>query len=101
MDNVEKIPVYGHKIHQIATWLWIFRYYFNLGFVAIPWTIYYVIMMGFNIYVNIAWNKWWAGGNIFLVANSAYHVLMGLHSIFLVYEFEAYLRWTRVIRVLG
>ena len=98
MEEVDKIPVYGKKIHKLATWLWWTRWYFNLALAAIPWTIYYAVILGFNLFVNITWNRWWAGGNLYLVANSVYHVLMGLHSVFLIYEFSAYLRLTRWIR---
>ena len=98
MQQVDKIPIYGQKIHKLLTWLWWMRYWFNLAFVAIPWALYFVIFIGYNLFVNITWNRWWAGGNAYLIAVSVYHLLMGLHSIFLIFEFDAYLRWTIYIR---
>lgn len=92
MKQVDKIPYIGRKLHKIGTWIWYMRWYFNLGAVAIPWSIVMMGILGFNIFVNIWWNRWWAGGNIFLMAQTLYHVVMGLHTAFLLFEFEIYLR---------
>ena len=98
MEKVDEIPVYGKRIHALATWFWWTRWYFNLVLFVIPWAIYYALCLAFNLFINITWNRWWAGGNLYLVLNTAYHVLMGLHSVFLAFEFEDYLRYTRYIR---
>lgn len=94
MEKVDKIP-FGPQIHKFLTYMYYFRWIINLWIDAIPWTIATLVLLGFNIYLNIAWNRWWAGGNIFLILGTAYHVIMGFHSIMLVYEFPPFLRWTK------
>ena len=37
-----------------------------------PFGFYCAATLGYNIYANIVWNKWWANGNLFLMANTLY-----------------------------
>ena len=102
MEQVDKIPYIGRKLHKIGTWIWNFRWYFNMAFYAIPWTLGIASTIITNIVLNIVWNRWWAGGNIFLVGQTLYHVIMGIHVCFLMFEFELYLRpwWVKVFRII-
>ena len=40
--------------------------------VGVPWIIVLIAIFAWNMFVNIFWNKWWAEGNVFLMANTAY-----------------------------
>ena len=49
-----------------------YRYAINAVFVALPWITVALSMLFYNLYFNIAWNKFWASGNFYLVVNSLY-----------------------------
>ena len=98
MAEVDKIPGWGKKAHQFLTYLYYFRWIINLWVDAVPWTIICITLLFWNVFVNIAWNKWWAGGNLFLIGTSLYHIIFGIHSTLLIYEFPPYLRATKFWR---
>lgn len=78
--------------------MYYFRWIINLWVDAVPWTIISIMLMMWNIMVNILWNKWWAGGNLFLIGTTMYHLIFGIHSCLLIYEFPPYLRATKFWR---
>ena len=50
-------------------------YILNMVFIAVPWTIFGVILISWNLYLNIAFNEGWAGGNLWLIFNTVYLIL--------------------------
>jgi len=86
MEEVDEIPYIGRKLHKIGTKLWYVRWILNMVFAAIPYTILVLALLGINIFANMLWNDWWAEGNLFLVTQTAYNVIFGIHSIFLMFE---------------
>ena len=67
MTEVDKIPYIGRKLHKIGTYIWYLRWIFNMAFFAIPWSIFVATLLAINVSFNIFYNRWWAGGNLFLV----------------------------------
>lgn len=50
------------------------KYILNIIFAAVPWTLFGLANIGWNVWLNIYFNKGWAGGNIWLILNTAYLV---------------------------
>ena len=51
------------------------RYSIYLGTIAIPWILIGAGCVAVNIVINIGFNDGWAGGNLFLISQTAYLVL--------------------------
>ena len=73
----------------------------NLGLVGVPWIFFSAAMVAWNLFFNISLNKFWAGGNFFLIFNTIYAVTQTIMSIPLVCEFPLYLRHLKFFRVLS
>jgi hypothetical protein len=69
--------------------------------VGLPWCLVLLVIFGWNIYVNIFWNKFWAEGNLFLLGNTLYIITQGLVSLPLMFEIPILLRWIKPFRVLS
>ena len=52
----------------------------------------------YNLWFNIKWNFLWAGGNVFLLANSIYAIQQTLHSTFLVTEIPIWMKYNKAGR---
>ena len=50
----------------------LFKWIINLLVVAIPFSFLVQILFFYNIFFNFRWNQMWAGGNVYLLANTAY-----------------------------
>lgn len=50
------------------------KYILNMVFVALPWTLFGLCNIAWNVWLNIYFNQGWAGANIWLMANTAYLV---------------------------
>ena len=48
------------------------KYILNIIFIAVPWTVFGLLNIAWNVWLNIYFNKGWAGANIWLMANTAY-----------------------------
>ena len=59
--------------------------------VAVPWVIWCLILLGYNLYMNIEYNDWWKYGNPYLLINTFYIVVQILLSVPLVGEFKEYM----------
>jgi len=51
------------------------KWIINFWLAGVPYLLYCIVSLAYNIFVNIAWNDWWAEGNIFLLANTLYLVV--------------------------
>lgn len=50
------------------------KWFFNIWTVGVPHTLFCLASVVFNVYANIEWNDWWAQGNLFLLANTAFMI---------------------------
>ena len=57
---------------DIWDYLVYFKYLFNIVFIVCPMAFFEVIFIAYNLFFNIAWNDWWANGNIWLLVNTFY-----------------------------
>lgn len=83
-------------------WYWMFlrwQYDVYLGLVGIPWVVMGAILVFANFLINIMFNDGWAGGNIFLIANTAYLVIQYLLSVLLFLEIDPWLKYMKFIRI--
>lgn len=76
----------------------VFKYIINVWVIAIPWGLLGLVGVGFNIFINIDFNKWWAEGNIYLLASTIIGVFQYIFSLLLVLEVDVWLRWAKLIR---
>ena len=53
-------------------WFIYFRWVINALFTGLPFSIFLGLASAWNIVLNIHFNKWWAGGNVYLVLNTVY-----------------------------
>lgn len=81
-----------------AATIYYIRWILNAIFVAMPWCMTVLILIGFNLYESIAWQQWWAYGNIIVLGRTLYLVFQGLLSIPLIFEIDVYLRHMKWIR---
>jgi hypothetical protein len=66
--------------------------------VAFPFAGYWFLSIGYNFYLNIKFNKWWAGGNVYLIMNTVFNVVQGLNAFWLCFEIPIYLRSQKLTR---
>lgn len=50
------------------------RWVLNIFWFGLPWMFFSFIFVGWNFMINILWNKWWAGGNIWLMLNTVFAI---------------------------
>ena len=98
------MEIFAKKIPKRAIYAWnklmVFRFVFNFLFAGLPFCTFGIAAIVFNLYVNIAWNKFWAGGNLWLLFNTVYLWLQFFMAIPLMFEIGFILRWTKPIRFL-
>lgn len=70
----------------------------NYALIGAPWAIFGLGLIGINVWLNIVWNEWWAGANIWLVANTVYLVVQYILSVLLICEFDFMLYWLKFLR---
>lgn len=68
----------------------------NIFFVVLPLGITSIAGIGFNIWANIAWHNWWAEGNVFLIANTAWMIISSIDALLISLEYPKFMRATRV-----
>jgi hypothetical protein len=49
-----------------------FRWWINFWCLGIPWFFFSSASNDWNLIFNIKWNYMWAGGNLFLIANTIF-----------------------------
>jgi len=74
------------------------RWVINAVVVGIPFSVFMATACGFNIWANIVFNKWWAGGNVYLMAQTAYMVCGAVFATFLMFEINVILKWAKLMR---
>lgn len=79
----------------------VFRWLLNLILVSVPWTFCAQIMFAWNIMFNAKWNFLWAGGNVYLLLNTAYAYIQTWMSVFLVAEGPIFMRHAKLFRFIS
>ena len=79
----------------------VLKWIINMWVVGVPWLVLLGVIMAWNMYVNIFWNKWWAEGNFFLMGNTFYIITQALVSIPLMFEIPLFLKLIKPFRVLS
>jgi len=74
-------------------------YIINIVLIAIPWTVMGIVIIAWNVWLNIDFNQGWAGGNIWLIANTAYMVVQFILSIGLFWEIDAWIYYMKYVRI--
>jgi len=83
-------------------WVGVFkttRYIVYFSLVAVPWIIIGALLVSANIVINIGFNDGWAGGNIFLISQTAYLVLQFALSVLIYLEVDPWLKYMKFIRI--
>jgi hypothetical protein len=68
------------------------RWILNFFAIALPWWVWGLIMMLYNIVFNAWLNKGWALGNFYLMGNTIFCFVQWFNSIALFFEFPSYMR---------
>jgi len=56
------------------------------------------VFIVYNLFFNIAWNRWWANGNIWLLVNTFYLIWQCFISLIIAFEYPLFMRAFRVFR---
>jgi len=77
------------------------RWAINAYIFGIPFTLYCFIAMIWNLFINIKWNKLWAEGNLFLLANTLYLFIQINMSLNLAFEVPFVMKMIKPFRVIS
>jgi hypothetical protein len=77
------------------------RWIFNFFLIALPWWVFSMLMMLYNVVFNAWLNKGWALGNFYLMANTVFCFTQWSNSVALAFEFPFYMRGFVVLRWLS
>ena len=98
-----EIPTYQDADEQDFTdfWVWLnyYRWAVNFFMVGLPYLLVASICVAFNLWFNIYLNDWWAEGNIYLMVNSLYSILLVQMSLIVVFEIPILLENIKPLRV--
>lgn len=79
----------------------VFRWLLNLVVVGFPWTFISQIFFAWNVLFNAKWNFLWAGGNVYLVANTVFAYIQTWMSVFVIWEVPFYMRHFKFFRLIS
>ena len=65
-----KLAFGGFNFETANHFLWVFRWLINGLLIGIAWFMLSILGLVYNVYCNIAWNRVWAGGNLWLMLNT-------------------------------
>ena len=58
-----------------------FRYAFAFAFTLYLYLPFNIVLIGFHIFLNASWNKWWGMGNLWLISNTFFGVVQFVLSV--------------------
>lgn len=73
----------------------------NFWVVGVPYVLYCIFAIVWNLYWNIQENKWWAHGNVILLGSSIYLVVQAIFSMLMMFEMAFIIRWIKPFRLLS
>jgi hypothetical protein len=68
------------------------RWYVNLILIGIPFGIIGIGSIVWDVAVNMYFNRMWAEGNIYLMANTFFTLVQGWNAVWIMIEIPIYLR---------
>ena len=77
------------------------KWIFNFFITGVPFVVYCVISIFYNLSFNIVFNDWWAEGNLFLIGNTVYLLVQAAFSMLLMFEMTMIIRWIKPLRVIS
>ena len=86
---------------SIWEWLQVFQYIINFWVIAIPWTVYGFWSVMWNVFLNIDFNRDWAGGNITLMSITFTMIVQYAISLLLYFEIDSILKHIKFIRFIN
>lgn len=69
--------------------------------VGVPWTFISQIFFAWNVLFNAKWNFLWAGGNVYLIANTVFAYVQTWMSVFTIWEMPFYMRHFKLFRLVS
>ena len=69
--------------------------------VGVPWTFVSQIFFAWNVLFNAKWNFLWAGGNVYLIANTVFAYVQTWMSVFTIWEMPFYMRHFKLFRLIS
>ena len=75
-----------------------YRWVINFWLIGIPYFLFVVLSNGWNFVFNLNRNFAWAGGNVFLLANSVYSFVQSLLGLMIIFEIPVWLKHAKEIR---
>lgn len=74
------------------------RYILNMVFVAIPYSIIGILLITYNLILNIWLNEGWAGANAWLIGNTVFLVIQWVISLMIFWEIELWIFYCKFLR---
>lgn len=75
------------------------KWILNVVLIAVPYSALGLGCVAFNVILNLIFNKFWAGGNIFLIANTVYLIMQYFLSILVIWEIGPWLKYVHYVRL--
>lgn len=69
--------------------------------IGFPWTFISQIFFAWNVLFNAKWNFLWAGGNVYLIANTVFAYMQTWMSVFLIWEMPIFMRHAKLFRLIS
>ena len=86
---------------NIWTFISYFRWGLNFWLFGVPYTIFVILCILYNLVLNVWFNKFWAHMNLYLFGSTLFLIAQGLMSIPLALELPIWLKHFKVIRLMS
>ena len=97
----ENVNYYSEKAKLGWQYLMALKWIVNFWLVGVPYVLYCIFAIVWNLYWNIVENKWWAHGNVILLGSSIYLVIQAIFSMLMMFEMAFIIRWIKPFRLLS
>ena len=78
-----------------------FRWFINFFVIGIPWFFFAALSDDYNLLWNLRFNHMWAGGNLFLFANTVFAFWQSFLSTLIMMELPTWLKEAKSIRMIS
>jgi hypothetical protein len=76
-----------------------YRWLVNFWILGVPYFFFAAATNDWNLYFNIEFNYYWAGGNVFLLWNTVFGFFQSFLSVMMVLSLPTWLREAKTIRM--